>query len=98
MNTRKVGRNAWQIRVFADSQEVVKDLIEHYPSTGIMDKKNANYKGILSGPHFPMIWPNIIPDEQKSIVQGDILRTRREWFFFMLRHPDHLFMSNIYGL
>ena len=42
VNTRKVGRNAWQIRVFAEPQEVVKELIEHYPSTGIMDKKNAN--------------------------------------------------------
>ena len=60
-----------------------------------MDKKNANVEGFLSGPQFPMIWPSTLPDEQKSIIQGDIMRTRQEWFFFMLRYPDHLFMSNI---
>jgi hypothetical protein len=95
VNRRKIRRNSWQIKLFADPQEVEKELIEPYPSTGITDKKNANYNGFLSGPQFPMIWPNIIPDEQKSIVQGDILRTRQEWFFCMLRYPDHLFMSNI---
>ena len=95
VNRRKVGRNSWQIRFFADPQEVVKDWIEHYPSTGIMDKKNANAEGFLSGPQFPMIWPSTLPGEQQSIIQGNILRTRREWFVFMLRYPGHLFRSNI---
>ena len=90
VNRRKIRRNSWQKRCFVHPQEV-----EHYPSTGIMDLKNANYKGFLSGPQFPMIWPSTIPDEQNSIIQGDILRTRQEWLFFMLRYPDHLFRSNI---
>ena len=95
VNKRQIRRNSWQIRLFADPQEVENDLIEHYPSTGIMDRKNANHKGYLSGPQFPMIWPHTLPDEQESIILGDTLRTRQEWFFFMLCYPDHLFISNI---
>jgi hypothetical protein len=91
----KIGRNSWQIRLFADPQEVVKDSMEHYPSDGMMDKKNANDDSFLSGPQFPMIWPSTLPEEQKSIIQGDILRKRQELFFFMLRYPDHLLRRNI---
>ena len=94
VNSRKIRRNSWQIRFFADPQEVEKDLFEHYPSTGIMDDQNTNEEGFLSGPKFPKIWPTSLPDEQDAIRQGDLLRTRQEWFLFMLSYPRHLLRSN----
>eukprot|EP00092_Neocalanus_flemingeri_P069992 GFUD01085857.1.p1 GENE.GFUD01085857.1~~GFUD01085857.1.p1 ORF type:complete len:398 (+),score=55.59 GFUD01085857.1:115-1194(+) len=95
VNSRNIRRNSWQIRFFADPQQFERDLYKHYPSSPITDEKNANEEGFFSGPHLPQIWPKTIPGEQHAIRQGHLLRTRQEWFLFMLGYPRHLFISNV---